>query len=68
MKFEIGPDMRINLIKAILLSILSVFLLMPGLLMLFGNLMDKSHHKSFIPEISQIGKFAYLKRERKYTG
>ncbi len=62
MKFRIGPDMGINLIKAILLSILSVFLLMPGLLMLFGPLMDKSHHKSFIPEISKVGTFAYFSR------
>ena len=35
MQFKIGPDMGINLIKAILLSLLSVFTLMPGILMLF---------------------------------
>ena len=63
MKFRIGPDMGINLIKAILFSILSVFLLMPGLLMLFGKLMDKSHHKSFIPTISKVGSFAYFSRK-----
>ena len=62
MKFKIGPDMAICLIKAILLSLLSVFLLMPGLLMLFGPLMDKTKHKSFIPKIPFVGKFDYHTR------
>lgn len=62
MQFKIGPDMGINLIKAILLSLLSVFTLMPGILMLFGNLIDKTHHKSFIPKIDFVGKFAYATR------
>ncbi|MCH5256342.1 MAG: MMPL family transporter [Lachnospiraceae bacterium] len=58
MQFGIGSDMAICLIKAILLSLMSVFLLMPGLLMLFGNLMDKTVHKNFIPQIPFVGKFA----------
>lgn len=63
MQFKIGPDMGINLIKAILLSLLSVFTLMPGVLVLFGNLIDKTHHKSFIPKIDFVGKFAYATRK-----
>lgn len=63
MQFKIGPDMGINLIKAILLSLLSVFTLMPGILMLFGNLIDKTYHKSFIPKIDFVGKFAYATRK-----
>lgn len=35
MQFGIGSDMAICLIKAIILSLMSVFLLMPGLIMLF---------------------------------
>ena len=35
---------------------------MPGLLMLFGKLMDKTRHKSFIPKIPFVGKFAYKTR------
>ena len=42
MQFGIGRDMALCLIRAIFLSLLSVFLLMPGLLMLFGKLMDKT--------------------------
>ena len=52
MKFRIGFDMSIVLIKAIIISILSVFTLMPGLLMSFSKLIDKTHHKSFIPDIT----------------
>lgn len=63
MQFRIGPDMGINLIKAIILSLLSVFTLMPGILVLFGNIIDKTHHKSFIPKIDFVGKFAYATRK-----
>jgi predicted RND superfamily exporter protein len=62
MQYGIGRDMSICLIKAIFFSLLSVFLLMPGLIMLFGPLMDKTKHKSFIPKISFIGKFDYITR------
>ncbi len=59
MQYKIGMDMALCLIRAIFLSLLSVFLLMPGLIMVFGNLMDKTRHKSFIPKIPFVGKFAY---------
>ncbi len=62
MQFGIGRDMALCLIRAIFLSLLSVFLLMPGLLMIFGRLMDKTKHKSFIPKIPFVGKFAYRTR------
>ena len=62
MQFGIGSDMALCLIRAIFLSLLAVFLLMPGLIMLFGNAMDKTRHKSFIPNIPFVGKFAYKTR------
>lgn len=62
MQFKIGPDMAICLIKAILYALLSVFVVMPGLLMLFGPLMEKTAHRSFIPKIPFVGKFAYATR------
>ena len=63
MQFGIGSDMAICLIKAILLSLMSVFLLMPGLLMVFGKAMDKTKHKNFVPKIPFVGKFAYKTRK-----
>lgn len=62
MQFGIGSDMALCLIRAIFLSLLAVFLLMPGLIMLFGKAMDKTKHKSFIPKIPFVGKFAYKTR------
>lgn len=57
MQFRIGYDMGIVLAKAILLSLFSVFFLMPGLLLTFANAIDHSHHKSFVPKITAVGKF-----------
>ena len=62
MKFGIGADLGVVLIKAIFFSLLSVFTLMPGLIMLFSKLIDKSVHKNFVPKISAVGKFAYHSR------
>ena len=62
MEFGIGLDMAIVLIKAILLSLLSVFTLMPGLLVLFSPLIDKTKHKKLLPNISFAGKFAVKTR------
>ena len=62
MKFGIGLDMAIVLIKAITLSLLSVFTLMPGLLVLFSPLIDKTKHKKLLPNITFAGKFAVKTR------
>lgn len=62
MQFKLGPDMAVCLIKAILFALLAVFLVMPGLLVLFGPLMDRTAHRNFIPKISFVGKFAYATR------
>ena len=62
MQFKIGPDMGICLIKAILFALLSVFLVMPGLLVLFGPWIEKSEHRNFIPKISFVGRYAYATR------
>ncbi len=62
MQFAIGMDMALVLIKAILLSLISVFTLMPGLLMLFSPLIDRTQHKRLLPNITFLGKFAVKSR------
>lgn len=62
MQFKIGPDMAMCLIKAILYALASVFLLMPGLLMLFGKWMQKTEHRNFVPKIPFVGRFAHKTR------
>ena len=62
MQFRLGPDMAICLIKSIAFALLSAFIVMPGLLMLFGPLIDKTGHKSFVPKIPFVGKIDYATR------
>ena len=57
MDFGIGKDLAIVLIKGVLLILIAVFTLMPGLLMLFSPLIDKTRHKNLLPDVSFIGKF-----------
>ena len=62
MKFKVGLDMAMVLIKAISLSLLSVFTLMPGLLVLFCPLIDKTRHRKLLPDVSFLGRFAVKSR------
>ncbi len=59
MQFKLGGDMGMCLIKAIIFALLTVFFLMPGLLVLFAPLMEKTAHRNFVPKISFVGKVAY---------
>lgn len=52
MHFRLGFDMSMVMIKAIIISIITVFTLMPGLLLSFSPLIDKTHHRSFVPKIT----------------
>ncbi len=62
MKFSIGFDLSMVLVKSVLLSMLSVFTLMPGLLMLFRNWIQRTKHKKLLPNITPVGKFAVKAR------
>lgn len=62
MEFGIGLDMAIVLMKAIFLSLMCVFTLMPGLLVLFGPLMEKTKHKKLLPNVNFLGRFAVKMR------
>ena len=62
MKFGLGRDLGIVLIKAIFISLLTAFLLMPGLLLKLGPAMDKTKHRDFVPKISGIGRLAWRTR------
>lgn len=58
MRFHLGADLGMVLIKSIFFSLLSVFTLMPGLLMLFSPLMDRTKHKNLVPGVAFLGKAA----------
>ncbi|MGI6627802.1 MAG: efflux RND transporter permease subunit [Bacillota bacterium] len=62
MQFGIGKDLAAVMIKAIFLSMLSVFTLMPGLLVMFSNSIQRTKHRNFIPSVSAIGRFSIKTR------
>ena len=57
MEFRLGYDLGVVLSKAILCSLLTVFLLMPGLILLFPRAIRRSAHRSLIPDITPWGRF-----------
>ncbi len=63
MEYKIGFDLGMVLIKAIILSLLSVFTFMPCLLVYMGKYIDKTKHRSFIPDVSFLGKTAHKLRK-----
>ena len=56
MQLRIGFDMGIVLAKGIVCSMLCVFLLMPGLLMLFSRPIEATRHKNLVPSIDFWGR------------
>ena len=57
MQFRLGYDLGLVLAKGIVCSLLTVFLLMPGLIMLFPKAIQRTAHKSLIPDIRPWGRF-----------
>ena len=57
MQLRIGFDMGIVLAKGIVCSMLCVFLLMPGLLMLFSGPIERTRHKNLVPNIDFWGRW-----------
>lgn len=53
MQLKIGMDMGLVLCKGIICSLLTVFFIMPGLLLMFSDKIDKTTHKSFVPSIQK---------------
>ncbi len=56
MQFGIGMDLGSVLTKAIIISLLTVFLFMPALIVMFSNAIDRTVHKNFVPTINFWGK------------
>lgn len=56
MQFRIGMDLGQVLLKSIIFSMISVFIFMPALIMMFEKQIKKSMHKSFVPNIDFLGK------------
>lgn len=56
MRFLLGPDLGKALAKGIAISLLTVFLFMPGVILFCYKWMDKLTHKDFLPSFRKFGK------------
>lgn len=59
MQFRIGPDLGLALAKGIAISLITVFVFMPGLILTAQKLMLKTKHRSFLPSFRGFGRFIY---------
>lgn len=57
MKFRLGYDMGVVLSKGIVCSMLTVFLLMPCLLLMFRVPLRRTRHRNLVPDIRAWGRF-----------
>jgi len=57
MRYKIGLDIGSVLVKGTLISFAATFLVMPGLIVMFAKLIDKSAHKSILVPLKSTYKF-----------
>ena len=57
MRFGVGADLGINLVKGVFLSFVSVMIFLPALTLTCYKLLEKTRHKSFLPSFGRMGKF-----------
>lgn len=62
MQFGIGPDLGLVLTKAILFSLLTVFLLMPALIIMSAKAITRTAHRNFVPSIRGWGRLVVRTR------
>ena len=62
MSFTIGKDLGFALAKGVILSLLSIFTCLPGLIILFDKLIFKLKKKSPIIKLNLVGKISYKLR------
>ncbi len=56
MKFGIGADLGLNLVKGIVFSFVPVMVFLPALTLFLYKYIDKTRHCNFIPDFKNIGK------------
>lgn len=56
MRYRIGLDMGLVLAKGIALSLICVIFLLPALAVFSNKLIEKTHHRSFIPSFQKLGR------------
>ncbi|HHT89109.1 MAG TPA: MMPL family transporter [Clostridiales bacterium] len=57
MRFGIGADLGITLLKGVILSFITVMVFLPSIALLLYKTIDKTRHRKFIPDFKGSGKF-----------
>lgn len=57
MRFRIGPDLGLVLAKGVAISLICVFVFMPNFILTVYKLIDKTHHRRFVPKFDRFGRF-----------
>ncbi len=58
MQFKIGADLGLALAKGVVISLITVFIFMPTLILCADKWIDKTTHKPLLPSFKKTGKFA----------
>jgi len=56
MQFRIGPDLGLALAKGVAISLITVFVIMPALVLTVYKLLDQTRHKRLLPGFHRFGK------------
>ena len=56
LQFKLGPDLGLALAKGIAISLITVFLFMPALILITYQWLDKTRHRSFMPGFKGLGR------------
>lgn len=57
MSFTLGKDLGIVMIKGVVMGLMGTVLLLPCVLRLFDNAIEKTAHKPLLPDVGGIGRF-----------
>jgi predicted RND superfamily exporter protein len=55
MKFKIGPNMGTALVQGVVVSYITIVVFLPALMLCVYKLVDKTRHRSFLPNFSKSG-------------
>ncbi len=58
MRYSIGKDMGLALLKGVVFSLICVLTLLPLLIYVFNKQIDKFSHRTFVPKFDKLGNFS----------
>ncbi|MGN0178919.1 MAG: RND family transporter, partial [Monoglobaceae bacterium] len=63
MKLKLGFDIGFVMAKGVVLGILTVIFILPSMLLIFENLIEKYKHRSFIPSFVKLNRLIFKSRK-----